>query len=324
MGYESLPDICEVVVVNGPEVTEKTRPTLLFEIPHGATELSHLEAVCGLLGCDVEVCARTFWGMTDQGVFAYSHRLAQFITDPAWVEHNCHAFFTQAQQERAQAQSSRRQVVLLRGILPRNLVDLNRAWLLQTQGERKFTGVLGDVVREAGTTQQAKALYDAYQALSDRAHADVCGRGGYAFQLHTYAPISVPVPQEKTVEEALEHAYRPEHYDTFPKRPIGQLITGRPDAEPLTERALVQRIQDMYARVALEIPENSPFALDPVLAPDARMHNHAGRVVGFELSRGALSPRFWPFAKMEVDPDKVDALVTPLAQAIVIHNTLSP
>lgn len=316
MLFESIPNILEVWEINGPEAPSQGTPDVLIELPHGATKGIHLQrAKAFTRQYPGDRYDKFFYANTDQGSPEYGLHFAECLCNPAWVEQHQHQFEASAVAF-LKAKAARMRVLMIRALLPRTVVDVNRVWQMDRDFQAaNFTGVVGSYITDSDELAAIHQLYQQYQATVDRAHALVCGNGGVVFNLHTYAPISVAVPKDADIVDVLESAYQPENYPTFPRRPEIQLITATPDGEVLAPVQLCAELVSRLQAADFEVVENDPFNLHPAAACSQRAAQYPGKVLVIEISRSLLASVFNPFIEMHIDPLKVDRVVEPMALA---------
>ena len=308
----SIPDVCDVWTVCGPEADPGAPPTVLCELPHGATRRVDLAAAKALIRSYPEArYDRFFLANTDQGSPEYGARFAAMISDPEGLGG---LGIDAAAAARLRPRAARMKVLMIRCLIPRTIADVNRVWEPgRDLSGANLTGVLAPFITEPAEVLAVRARYDEYQAVIRAAYEMVCGAGGWAFNLHTYAPISVSIVPGEPIVDTLERAYRPENYPSYPRRPEAQLITATPGGEYLGDRALAAAIAAEYARIGVKAVENEPFDLHPATTCAAACARYPGRVTVLELSRERLAEVFDPFTEMTISDAKVEAMAGPLA-----------
>ncbi len=304
---KAIEGVCELWWRSGPEADQQAPPDLFIDLPHGATELAHLQAVkAGLRDYPGDEYDLFFLANTDQGSPEYALRLADLLTDPsAWSD--------PAHQRRA----ATTKIVLLRSLLPRTIVDVNRVWA--TQAEAKAAGLTPGVpefVRE----EELEVLHQAFLRYHEQAaigYASTSGAGGFALNLHTYGPISVAPIEGESIVTTLKRAYTPEHYGDYPVRPVVQLITTPPGGSLLSNGPLCDALVETYAQRGIEVARDYPFNLHPATAGYTYAAKYPQRTLTMEISRAALAEVFNPFIEMAISPTKVDHMTRPIAEAIM-------
>jgi N-formylglutamate amidohydrolase len=293
----SLPGVCEAETVAPRGVDREAPPELLIEVPHGATRAAHFQALRGRLRGDLpDDLIDFFFVNTDVGAPECARAVAAAL----------------AAAERP------RSVLILRCLLPRTLVDCNRAL---TAGDADYarTGVtkgLPDYVTDPADVRLLSELHAAYRRVAERAFARVCGAGGGALTLHTYAPRSVTIERfDRGIGAALRAAYEPAAYATWPERPAVDLITEDEDGARLAPPALVRALREAYARIGVEVAENASYRLHPATMGYRYSARWPGRVLCLEINRALLADPFSPFEEMTIGAAKVDRMAAPIAEA---------
>lgn len=319
------PDVCEIYELSGPRAPggssgPQAPPDVLVELPHGATRLAHLAAAKALTraypGARYD---KFFLANTDQGSPEYGLRFAAMITDPDGLARlpGIDPALADAVRERV----ARLRVLVIRCLIPRTIADVNRVWATELDFRAAgLTGVIAPFVTDPAEVAAIKARFDAYQAVTRAAYAEICGdpaRPGRAFNLHTYAPISVSQVEGEPIVDTLERAYDPANYPGYPRRPEVELITATPEGEVLADPELCAAVVRAYRAQGVDIHENDPFNLHPATATAAMAAAYRGRVLCVEISRAKLHRRFDPFIEMEVDPEKIEAMTAPLALGLL-------
>ncbi|MDJ0838408.1 MAG: hypothetical protein QNK37_17960 [Acidobacteriota bacterium] len=294
-GLQSIDHVCEVSLISGCNAPAATPPDVFIELPHGATEMHHLQAAKRLTrqypGDRHDLF---FTANTDQGSPEYALRLAEMLTetDPSM------------------------KVLILRCLLPRTIVDVNRIWAKDEEaGAAGLTRGVPDYITHPDDLAKIIAIYERYQDQARKGYDVVCGNGGFAFNLHTYAPISVKPNPDEYIVDTLIKAYQPDMVDTWPKRPVVELITAPPGGASLTDDALCAGIVEAYAAIGIEALENDPFPLHPATMAYEHAVRYPGQTLTLELSRASLAEVFDPFIIMTICPEKVETMTRPPAAA---------
>lgn len=303
-GLESIKDVCDVSLVAHPEADPHSPPDVFIELPHGATEQGHLDVAKAWTrqypGPRHDLF---FYANTDQGSPEFAAYFAARITDPSLG-------------------LKPMKVLILRALLPRTILDPNRIWAADDDAEAAgLTRGVPNWLTHPEDLAQLRRRYNQYQEQAGRGYASVCGNGGWAFNLHTYGPISVnPEPHEYVVD-ALERAYHPNTIANYSRRPTIQLITTPPDGANLSDPKLVAAIHNQYDRAGIDISENDPFSLHPATTAHHHAQTWRGRVLTIEISREALAEPFDIFTLMTISPEKVKAMTEPLVQGFARFKT---
>jgi hypothetical protein len=158
--------------------------------------------------------------------------------------------------------------------------------------------------------------YGEYRALVERAYAEVCGAGGVALMVHSYAPKNIDVPVDERIVERLREAYTPEVYPKWTLRAEVDLITNAPDGTLLASEALVRLVTDGFKRAGVQVARNEAYTLHPTSTGAVYAARYPGRTLCIEFRRDLLAREFTPFAEMTIDPAKADRMAAVLAAAL--------
>ena len=313
-------------VISGVDARDDAPADVLCEVPHGATEAAHLDSARDLVGDYPDRYDDLFWVNTDQGAPEYAQRFAEVITDAAWVEANAAPLLDSVSLSRACERASKRKVRLIRALVPRTFVDFNRCWNIpgDTFAAANLTGVVGSFVTAPEDIERLQGLHAHYQSRVQAAYLDVCGRGGAAFNLHTYAPISVSIVAGEDLVTTVRRAYEPEHYPSQPRRPTAQLITALPGQPPMADASMIALLKARFEAAEIELAENHPFTLHTATTAFAQIQAYPKQVTLIELSRAALAESFVPFVPLQISSAKVEQHTAPLALAFIQRDLEGP
>ncbi len=266
------------------------RPDLLIEVPHGATTRRHFEALAA--------------------------RLAEPL--PPGLEAYFHVNTDEGAPELAQAVARRLagewRVRVLRALVPRTLIDVNR--VVEGEVAAGMTAGLPPYLRGAADRRLLLDLHARYSALAEEDYRGTCGGGGLALALHTYAPRSVEIEVDDDIVAALREAYRPEVHGRFRLRPEVDLITRTPEGEDLAPRALADDLGAALRAAGIEATENATYSLHPASAGHRHARRWPGRVLCVEARRDLLGDPWMPFVESPIDAAAVERLAAPIAAAI--------
>jgi len=281
----SLPGVCEVLR-EGPD----DRPAdFLIELPHGATRGADFDALrAGLHGDYPADLKQFFYVNTDVGAPECAREIAGRLA------------------------RSGRSVLTVRGLLPRTFIDCNR------RGERhsEQTPAVPAYVRDERDISALMELYGAYQSTVRRAYAQVCGEGGMALILHTYAPRSVKIELiDDDIVRKLHEAYAPQRFEMWERRPEVELISEDLDGKLLAPQRIVEALKREYAAIGIRVAENRTYRLFPESMGHVHSVAHPDRVLCMEINRDLLADPFTPFEEMRIGPRKVARVAAPIAAA---------
>ena len=286
---ESVPSVCDVRLA-GPQ--DRT-PDVLVELPHGATQAAHFHELCRrLAGPFPDGLEQFFFVNTDVGAPECAAHVARRLAEAG------------------------RGVVVLRCLVPRTLIDCNRV-VDADRDAAELTPGIPDYVRDPEDIAILLGLHDDYQRVAREAFASVCGGGGLALTLHSYAPRSIRIERlDDDIVRALREAYEPRRYESWPRRPDVEVISGEADGKPLAPPALVAGLKREYAAAGVEVAENATYRLHRESMGWVHSDAWPGRVVCVELNRALLADPFDPFREMRISDAAAARLAAPLARAL--------
>lgn len=297
----SLADVYQIEVVRAPGAPAEAPPGLLIEVPHGATRARHFAATRRRLRGDFPDDLEEFFHVnTDVGSVECARHVARMVTreDDAAV----------------------RAVVILRGLVARTFIDLNRviAGAPKSDLDQGLTPGLPAYLGRADDVETLREMHAAYQTAAAGVYESVCGAGGRAVILHTYAPRSVRIDRvDGKIVSALRRAYEPAVWRRWELRPEVDLITAAADGRRLAPEALVRRLRERYREIGVEAAESSTYRLHQGTLGYVHSARHPGRVLCMEIRRDLLVERFTPFVEMSVSDRKARRMAAPIAAALL-------
>ncbi|MEZ4399875.1 MAG: N-formylglutamate amidohydrolase [Kofleriaceae bacterium] len=289
----SLEHVVEVTRVAGPHAAT---PTLVIEIPHGATATAEYAHYAAQLTSPLPADLADFFHVnTDAGAPELARAVAAALVDL----------------------DPRHHVVLVRSRVPRTFIDCNRQIDLAPEDFR--TGKVGPGLMPWIATDADRALlraaFDQYVATVDAALATL-GPTGAMLMLHTYAPRTVDVAVDHAIVTSLRRAYAPALVDTWPLRPpldvIGRTLDGVDHAPP----AVVAALAEAMTPLGLAVATGATYPLHPSTQAYGHVLARPGRALCLEVRRDLLATPFEPFAQMTIGVDAVARLAAPLARAL--------
>lgn len=299
MPLASIPRVAEVTFRRGAAAPPDAPPDLLFEVPHGATRAAHFDALRAELRGEFPGDLRDFFFVN---------------TDVAAPE------IALALAERMTAAEPRATAVVVRCLVPRTFIDCNR---VIDPGARAATSAAGtmtpgivEYVRDPADLALLLSRYTAYRDLVTRAFDEVCGHGGDALMVHTYAPRSVDVPVDARIVESLREAYLAENVGRWPLRAEVDLISRTPEGVRAADDRLVEAVQSALGRAGLRHAESEAYALHPSALASHFATRHPGRTLCVEVRRDLVVRAWTPFDEMDADPDGVARVADALASGL--------
>ena len=297
MSVLSCPEVCDWEVF-GP--TDGGAPRVLLEVPHGATRTAHFEILRRRLESDLPADLADFFHVnTDVGAPELARAVAARV-----------------------ATETGGRVAVLRCLVPRTLVDCNRAL---DQGVDGLTPGLPDYVDRPADRRLLSDLHRRYLEAAEAAYAEVCGAGGLAVTLHTYAPRSVDVGAvDGSIVQVLRRAYAPEVYERWPPRPEVDLITRDENDDLIAPAELVEAVKRGYLEAGVGVAENETYRLFEATTGHWHSIRWPNRVLCLEVRRDLLADPFDPFVEMRIGAAKVERMAAPLARALAAQTTTDP
>ncbi len=315
---DSIEGVCEVTETRGPGVPAGRVPHLLIELPHGATRESHYHALRRRLRSELPADLIDFFFVnTDVGSPECARELARMLADPAACEELTELL--RGPGDRDAARMRPRSVTILRSLVPRTFIDCNRALDGENPGAAGLTPVLPEYITHPDDVALLTSLHRRYHEAARQAYARVCGSGGVALTLHTYAPRTVGITRvDGDIVRALHEAYEPERHERWPLRPEVDVISGTTDGTRPAPAETVRRIRELYARIGIDAGDSESYRLDPSTMGYRYSTAWPGRVVCVEIRRDLLAEPFDPFAEMTIGERKTRRMALPLAAALTL------
>ena len=313
----ALPGVYATELVTAPRARPGTAPGLLIEVPHGATRRRHFLATRQrLVGTFPDDLEQFFFVNTDIGSIECARWVARMVTDPG----NIPELVLPKRPADRRGPRGVDGVLILRGLVARTFIDLNRviAGGSRSALEDNLTPGIPGYVTRPEDQRTLRQMHDDYQAAASDAYETVCGNGGMAVILHTYAPRSVELDAvDGGIVSALRHAYEPDVYETWARRPDVDLISETRSGERLAPEPLVRAACESYARSGIEVAENATYRLHESTTGYVRSASYRGRVLCLELNRARLAHSFTPFREMSISDRKARRMAAPLAAALL-------
>jgi predicted N-formylglutamate amidohydrolase len=294
-----VPSVCDTVVLRGAAAARDAVPDLLIEVPHGATRAAHFDALRAELAGPFPADLRDYFFVnTDVGAPETALETARRVV----------------------AAAPARSVVVIRCLVPRTFIDCNRIVDASTRPSKSAAGQMTpgvtNYVTDAADLRLLLGRHAQYVEETARAFDAVCGAGGTALMLHSYAPKSVDVRVDERIVERLRAAYEPQAYANWPWRAEVDLITTPAGGATLADEALAARVEAGFRRDGLAVARNGAYSLHPSSMAWLHASRHPGRTLCLEMRRDLLVREFTPFAEMEPDPAKTGRMAAVLAAAL--------
>lgn len=272
MSLTTIPGVCTV------ETFGEGAPRLLIEVPHGADEQSHYDdLVAQLTGSLPRDLHKFFWVNTDVAAYAIGRAIAERSPVPA---------------------------VVLRSLIPRTLIDVNRVLDESTEG---MTPGLQPYVTEPSDQALLTGLHRAYTEQADKLYRAVCA-DGFAVIPHTYAPRTVPITDiDEHIVEALERYYTPGTIEECALRPELDVITTTPRGHMLAPRSVIGPLMQGLREAGFDPHHGGSYTLHPATMGAHWSKLFPGRVLCFEARRDLVT-HWIPFAPKALQPEAIEAI----------------
>ncbi len=289
----------ELREIAGDAANPSRPPDLLIEIPHGATRRQDYEALERRLKSALPADLIDFFFVnTDAGAPELAEALARRLVeaDPA------------------------KKVRILTARVPRTFIDLNRVLDQSPESYRegKVTPGIPPWIRDPDDQELLRGLLRAYAAEAALSFEEICGAGGLALMLHTYAPRSVDVQVDEDIVRALHRAYAEEVVHTWPLRPEVDIIGRDMEGRLLAPQGLVDAVVAACRRADLHATVGGTYPLHPSTAAFHLAARHPGRTLCVEVRRDLLADPFTPFEQMRIGEVKVARVAGALVEALLL------
>ena len=296
---KSIENIVEIFEVAGRDSVSNQAPNILIEIPHGATLRLHFEELRAHLSSVFPSDLIDFFFVnTDVG----APELAKFTAEI--LSRLDHSY----------------KILIVRSLIPRTFVDCNRILDLSEQEALAAGITVGLPVYVTEDEDKAFLLqrYASYQQEAAKAYESVCGSGGLALMLHSYAPKKVGISAVKEdIVERLHKVYAPEQYEQWPVRPQVDFIHQTPNGEILDHAVLRQNMTSHLEAAGLCVAQGDSYQLHPATTAYGWSKKYRSKTVCVEVRRDLLMDQFEPFSEMSVDVEQLGKIATAMAYGIM-------
>ena len=205
---------------------------------------------------------------------------------------------------------------ILQSEIPRTFVDCNRVIDAPPEAfrEGKVTPGVPPWIRHPDDLTLLRDLHGRYVRAATTAIDVVCGAGGRALLLHTYAPWSVDVEVDADIVANMHAAYA----DTskWPVRPEVDVIGRALDGTALVDPALLDALTTAYARIAVTVADGLTYPMHPSTHAFHHAARWPGRALCVEVRRDLLAEPFSPFAEMRIPVEKAQRMAGPIVEAM--------
>ncbi len=292
--------ICSVKNIDGAAVSDQDDliPSLLIEIPHGATKSMHFKRYQQALQGDFPSDLIDFFHVnTDVGAPECAEEIA--------VSYTC--------------RFPKRRVQIIRCHVPRTFIDCNRVIDGDPAAfkEGKVTPGIPSYVRDTVDQAFLREQYQRYHQIVEPVFKRVCSAGGYALFLHTYAPKSVGISTvDDDIVKQLHWAYSPDVYSDWPLRPEIDVICRDLEGKLLTNPAWLDTFKEILSSCGYKVADGQSYPLHPVTMAHQYWQRFPNQILCLEIRRDLLVEEFSPFHEMQVDPNKIKVIADGIAQTI--------
>lgn len=288
------PGVAHVERWRGPEADPSDSPQLLVEVPHGADERAHYDALRARLVGDLPADLHEFFhANTDVGAWQYGRRVV----------------------ERLVAERPRLSAVLVRSLVPRTFIDCNR--LEDAAAAGGVTAGIAPYVEHPDDRALLVSLHRAYVAVIEAHYADVCDGGGFALTPHTYGPYNLPIASiDRDIVTRLRECHRPETIPTLSVRPEIDLLTRTADGVRLAPEGIVEDLLVGFASAGFAPTEGVAYKLAPSTQTWRFATRYPDQLLCLEVRRDLLVERYSALEAMALRADAIDRVAAPLAEAI--------
>jgi hypothetical protein len=295
----SIAGVVEVELLRGAHANPDAPPDLLVEVPHGADERHHYDALRQRLVGELPEDLHEFFHVnTDVGAWAYGRATAVAIL----------------------AAAPERSALLLRCLVPRTFVDCNRR--ADDAGGRLDQGALTpgipSYVRDPDDRALLLALHERYVAVAREAFALVCGAGGLALIPHSYGPRTLGIDQvDDAIVTKLRWACAPERHDTWPLRPEVDLLTRDDAGREWSPPGLEAELLAGFGAAGFETKANDTYFMHPSTLAFEWSSAYPGRVLCLEVRRDLLVQQWRPLEPMVVVEGACERVAEVLAPVLL-------
>lgn len=293
----SIDGVCAIRVVRGAAADPAGVPDLVIELPHGATSTAAYDRLRAQLH-----------GAYDDDLVNFFH-VNTDVGSPEAADAVAHALV---------AAHPTRAVCVLQSQIPRTFIDCNRVVDASPEAfrEGKVTPGVPPWIRHPVDLELLRGQHAAYVAATRVAIDAVCGAGGVALLLHTYAPRSVGVEVDDHIVASLRAAYLPDTVETWPLRPEVDVIGRSLEGVSMVDPALLADLSDGYGAIGVAVADGRTYPLHPSTWGFHHGERWPGRTLCVELRRDLLADPWDPFVEMTISADKAARMAGPLAAAL--------
>jgi len=301
MVLRSTLQIADVHWIRGAACAATTPPSLLIEVPHGATDTADFDALAAqLLSPLPDGLVDFFHVNTDVGAFELALATAQHRV--ASLTDSC--------------------VLIVRSRIPRTFIDCNRRIDEPPEAYRAgrvTPGLMPWVIAPADIVL-LRERHAQYLAIV-KAATDVLSPTAGVLLLHSYAPRSVDVEVNLDVVKNIRAAYQPEVQLGWPVRPEFDVIGRDIDGHSHIPATLIDALRSSFGAFGWTVADSATYPLHPSTLAWDHVMQHPGRALCLEVRRDLLADPFDPFVQMRISTAQVDQIARPLAASLSAWGT---
>ena len=295
MDLVSIPGIGHIQWFTPPQTGGVRRPSLLIEIPHGATRAHHYTTLRDQLqGSYPDGLEAFFFVNTDVGAPELGVEVARNLS------------------------ASGLTVLVLTSEIPRTFIDCNRVIDADPDAYRAggVTPGIPPYVKDPTDLDLLRSLHRQYVAMAERAFRATCGAGGTALMLHSYAPRSVGVEVDDRIVDQLRWAYQPEVMPRWPLRPQADVISTTPEGTVLAPGQLLNNLLAALAGININAGAGQTYPLHPSTQAARFAAQYPEQTLCLEIRRDLLVSEFTPFSEMIPSPENIHHIAGALTNAL--------
>jgi len=291
----SLEGVAFVEVLRGAEAPDDVHPSLLVEVPHGADQQVHYDALRSRLQGELPSELDHFFHVnTDVGAWAYGRATAEAVLEA----------------------NPTRAALLVRSLIPRTFIDCNRPATKEGSAEHGVTAGIPGYVEDPADLELLNSLHRSYVELAERAFDAVCGDGGFALVPHTYAPRTVGISSVgRDIVDRLHEVYAPDLVETWPLRAEVDLLTREQDATLLAPQGVEEKLLAAFSLAGFSPVANDTFFLHEATLGHGWSAAHPGRVTCLEIRRDLVVEEWLPFVEKSPCRERIARVAGVLAPA---------
>ena len=260
-------------------------PKLFIELPHGAVHREEYTRFADKIPNLPQDLIEFFFVNTDIGTPELGRAIANVLQDSMGI-------------------------IILRSKIPRTFIDCNR--MLSLSEEEYRAGKVTPAIPSYVAASEQTWLIECHKRYSEKAmelYDQVCGAGGFALMLHSYAPKSVGIDIiEADIVERLHWAYEPEIYKTWPVRPEIDIIAKTKDNVFLCNQERMFQIKHLFEKEGFHVGISETYPMHPATTAYLYAQKYPSQTLCIEVRRDILMQEFIPFRELICNSTNIDLL----------------